>query len=97
VVEAAPTTLALTSSLNPAPFGQTVTITATVTSAAAAAPTGKVTIKDGNTVLGTPQLVNGVGQISTSLLAAGSHNLTATYAGNASYLSSTAKLGQTIQ
>jgi hypothetical protein len=97
IVEPAATATTLTSSLNPAPFGQTVTFTAVVTSAEAAIPAGKVTIKDGKTVLGTASLINGEAQISTSLLARGSHTLTATYAGSANFSGSSGTLSQTIQ
>lgn len=91
------TTTTLASSENPSTFGDTVTFTATVSSAAAAAPTGKLTIKDGKTVLGTAQLINGQAQISTSLLAKGGHTLTATYAGSASFSGSSGTLSQTVQ
>jgi hypothetical protein len=97
IVEPAATATTLTSSLNPAPFGQTVTFTAVVTSAEAAIPAGKVTVKDGKTVLGTASLINGEAQISTSLLARGSHTLTATYAGSANFSGSSGTLPQTIQ
>lgn len=91
------TTTTLTSSLNPAPSGQTVTLTAVVTSAAAATPTGKLTLKDGKTVLVSTPLVNGQAQISTSLLTTGAHNITATFAGSASFAASQTTLSQLIQ
>jgi len=97
VVEPAATTTTLTSSLNPAPYGQTVTFTAVVASAAPAAPSGTVTIKDGKTVLGSASLVNGQMQISTSLLATGGHTLTATYPGSANFSGSSGSLSQVIQ
>jgi hypothetical protein len=97
VVEPAATTTTLTSSLNPAPYGQTVAFTAVVTSAASATPSGTVTIKDGKKVLGSASLVNGQMQISTSLLAEGDHTLTATYAGSANFSGSSGTLSQTIQ
>jgi len=97
VVEPAMTTTTITSSSNPASSGQSVTFTAVVTSAAAGAPTGKVTFKDGKTVLGTASLINGQAQITTSLLAVGGHTLTATYAGSANFSGSSGTLSQTIQ
>ncbi len=97
IVEPVATTTTLTSSLNPAPSGQTVTLTAVVTSAAAATPTGKLTIKDGKTVLISTPLVNGQAQISTSLLTTGAHNITATFAGSASFAKSQTTLSQLIQ
>jgi large repetitive protein len=97
IVEPAVTTTRLTSSLNPAPYGQTVTFTAVITSAASATPSGTVTIKDVKKVLGSASLVNGQMQISTSLLAEGSHTLTATYSGSANFSGSGGTLSQTIQ
>jgi hypothetical protein len=97
IVEPAPTTTTLTSSLNPAPLGQTVTFTAIVTSTASATPSGTVTIKDGKKVLGSASLVNGQMQIGTSLLSEGGHTLTATYSGSASFSSSQGTLSQVIQ
>jgi len=97
IVEPVATTTTLTSSLNPAPSGQTVTITAVVSSAAAAIPTGKLTLKDGRTVLISTPLVNGQAQISTSLLSTGAHNITATFAGSASFAASQTTLSQLIQ
>ena len=72
------TTTTLTSSENPSAFGDTVTFSVTVGSAAAAAPTGNITLKDGKTIVGTVPLINGQAQISTSLLAVGGHTMTAT-------------------
>lgn len=97
VVEPAATTTTITSSLNPAPYGQKVTFTATVTSAASAMPSGNVTIKDGKKILGSAPLVNGQMQISSALLAEGGHTLTATYAGSANFSGSSGTLSQTIQ
>jgi ELWxxDGT repeat protein len=72
-------------------FGQTVTLTATVASATPTTlsqPGGSVTFKDGNTVLGTAPLQNGVATLSTSKLAAGTHNITAVYATNSLFVGS---------
>src|SRR5439155_1298694 len=57
-VKQAATTTTVVSSLNPSAFGQAVTFTATVnvTAPGAGTPTGTVTFKDGNTVLGTTPL-----------------------------------------
>ena len=97
IVEPVATNTTLASSLNPAPSGQTVTLTAVVTSPAAATPTGKLTIKDGRTVLISTPLVNGQAQISTSLLTTGAHNITATFAGSASFATSQTTLSQLVQ
>ena len=97
IVEKTTTMTALTSSLNPSPVGQTVTLTAAVTSAAAETATGNVTFKDGTTVLGNAVLVNGQAQVSTALLATGTHKITSTFAGNNNFGGSSAILTQVIQ
>src|SRR6185369_10178302 len=83
---------ALSSLLNPSIFGQSVTFTATVTvnSPGSGMPTGTVTFKDGAATLGTGTL-NGSGQttFSTSGLAVGSHSITAVYAGDGNFNTST--------
>lgn len=66
---------------NPAVTGQPVVFTFTVTGSN---PTGTVTIKDGNKVIGTIDIVNGTGLFSTTNLTAGSHTLTAEYGGDGS-------------
>ncbi len=90
----APTTTTLKSSANPATFGQFVTFTATVPGVAGAtAPTGTVEFKDGNTPLGSATLSTSANAttatLTVSTLAVGSHSITASYLGNASYGSST--------
>jgi hypothetical protein len=87
VVSQATTATALSSSANPSAFGANVTFTATVTSNGGA-PTGAVTFKLGTAILGTRTLSGGHAAFSTSALTIGSHNLTATYAGNADYTAS---------
>ena len=80
------TTTALASSANPATSGQPVALTATVI-AAYGVPTGTVEFYDGTTLLGTATLatVNGVtaATFTTTVLAAGTHNLRAIYDGDA--------------
>ena len=90
VTTAAPTTTALTSSVNPSTFGQAVTFTATVTSGSTV-NAGTVTFKDGATDLGAPVTVNASGQatFSTSTLAVASHTVTATYNGTGAFQEST--------
>ena len=95
----AQTVTMLTSSLDPAITGQSVTFTANVTaSGSSAIPTGVVTFFDGSTVLGTKMLVGaGVASFSTSSLNAGSHVVTASYAGDEnSSASSSAVLAETV-
>ncbi len=81
-----PTTTTLGSAPNPSAFGQSVTLTATVTQTVG--PTtpnaGNVTFKDGATTLGLVAVnASGVATLSTSALtvAGNPHNLTASYAG----------------
>jgi hypothetical protein len=77
----AATTSALSSSTNYASLGTLVTFTNTVS---AAPPNGDFVIfMDGSTVLGYTTVNGGVATLTTSALAAGNHNITASYAGNA--------------
>jgi hypothetical protein len=72
----------LASSLNPAVFGQTVTITATVTPGA----TGSITFTDGVNTLGTVPLTRvGLAVFTYSGLTAGTHNILATYSGDTNF------------
>ncbi len=92
-----PTIAAVGSSLNPSLYGQAVSFTATITSAAGV-PSGTVTFMDGVATLGSGTL-NAVGQASFSTvgLLGGSHSITAIYAGGSGFASSTsASLIQTV-
>jgi hypothetical protein len=83
VVQSAGTSTALSTSGSPALYGATVTFTAAVTGSGTT-PAGSVTFKDGNQTLGTSILnPNGQAIYSTNTLAAGSHSITASYAGDA--------------
>ena len=88
--------IALTSSMNPASVGQSVTFTATLNSPAGA-PTGTVTFYDGATQLGSGTLASGVATYATSALALGAHSITALYSGDSNFapVTSTA-VGQTV-
>ena len=93
-VNKASTTTTLTSSANPSATSQSVTFTATVSPSTA---TGSVTFTDGATTLGTGSLSGGTASLSTSSLTAGTHSITATYGGNANYLTSASTpLSQTV-
>jgi sugar lactone lactonase YvrE len=82
VLSVEPTTVALTSSVNPSLVGQLVTLTATVSSADPSR-SGPVTFLDGATVVCSNINLNGGSAIcSVSTLALGQHNLTASYAGD---------------
>ena len=84
------TTTAVTSSANPSAFGQSITLSASVTPAGAGTPTGIVTFKDGNATLGTATLnAAGTAAFTTSTLAGGSHSITAAYGGDVNFTPST--------
>ncbi|MFY9558990.1 MAG: FG-GAP-like repeat-containing protein, partial [Terriglobales bacterium] len=76
------TSTVLTSSLNPSTYGQSVTLTATVTSLGPAAPTGTVTFKNGASSIGTSTLSGGVATLTRRKLPAGTLSITATYNGD---------------
>ena len=85
------TTTAVTAAPNPSVFGQSVTLTATVavTAPAAGTLTGTVTFKDGATTLGSGPVSGTTATFATSALTVGSHSITATYDGSASFNTST--------
>jgi len=90
VVKKVATTTTLESSPNPSTYGQAVTFTAVVTSAAAAPPDGDtVTFKEGTTVLGTGSLSGGSASLTTSALLVGTNAIKAVYAGDAIFAGST--------
>lgn len=90
VNQAASSTALVSSKLAPS-YGQTVTLTASVTPTIdGVVPGGSVTFLDGSTVLGTVTLdASGVATLSLSTLAAGSHTITAVYGGDANFAGST--------
>ncbi|HEY9156571.1 kelch repeat-containing protein [Candidatus Binatus sp.] len=94
VVNTCATTTTLTSSLNPSPYGQSVTFTATVTSSGNPVTCGTVTFDDGVTPiatgvpLGSPS--SDQAAYTTSSLAMGNHSITAVYVPSAClYIGST--------
>jgi uncharacterized repeat protein (TIGR01451 family) len=88
-VQKAETSTALASSANPSSFGESVTLTATVTAPlGTAVPSGLVTFKDGSTILATTPLVSGAATLATSALAVGDHLLSAVYSGDAAFATS---------
>ena len=98
-VNPAATTVALKSSVNPAVTGQAVTFTATVAAVApgASTPTGTVTFKDGNTVLGTVAVGRGgTATFTTSFAVAGGHVITAVYNGDSNFLTSSQVLTEQV-
>ena len=89
-------TVALTSSLNPAPYGQPVTVTATVTNSDGTTPTGPVVFAEGSTVYGTVSLSGGAAQIALPALIVGNHKITAQYGGDSSDAADKATFTETI-
>jgi len=81
-VDPAITETALKSSLNPATYGQSVTLTATVTvKNGGFTPAGVVNFYDGTAFIGDVNLTNGTGTFTTSTLPAGTDTLRAVYPG----------------
>jgi len=89
------TTTTLTSSLNPANLGQSVTFTANITSNNGT-PTGTVTFTDGATTLSTQNLVAGSAVLTTSSLTVGTHTITATYNPSGNFAASSNFVSQII-
>jgi len=91
VVEKAATKTSLASSVNPSVFGESVTLTATVSGVApgTGTPTGTVQFYDGTTLLGSHGLTSGVAALVTTKLATGTGSITAVYVASADYLTST--------
>jgi Bacterial Ig-like domain (group 3)/FG-GAP-like repeat len=87
-----------TSSRNPSIYGQSVTLSATVTSTAPSSPTGTVVFKNGTTSVGSATVsTSGVATLTKSNLAAGTLSITATYNGDSETAKSTsAGLLQTV-
>jgi hypothetical protein len=94
------TSTAVSSSANPADAGAAVAFTVTVTAGSTTTPnvaiTGSVSLMEGSTVLGTGTLTaSGTGPatatatVTVSTLAQGSHAITAVYAGDTNYVTST--------
>src|SRR2546426_1513262 len=93
------TSTSLTSTPNPSIAGQAVTLTATVSPAAAdtLVPGGTVAFRDGLPTLGAATLVNGRASLVVSTLAVGTHSLTAAYSGDLEFSASTsAAVTQTV-
>jgi probable HAF family extracellular repeat protein len=78
-----PTHVTLSSTENPASFGQSVKIIIEVSASSGASPTGFVTVKDGTTVVAKPNIGHGgFASYTTSGLSVGSHAITVSYSGN---------------
>jgi hypothetical protein len=85
----AKTSVALSSSLNPAASGQPVTLTAIVTpTSGSGLPTGTVTFLSGSTTLAAVPLNGGMATWSSSGLAVGSETITSSYSGDLHFAAS---------
>lgn len=93
-----PATAALTSSVNPAIYGSSFTLTAQIGGTGSLVPTGSVVFSDGVSTLGTVTL-DGAGKagFTPAAMAVGSHTLLANYSGDGNYSAAFATLVQTIQ
>ena len=91
VVNEYASTTAVSSSVSPSVYGQSVIFTATVSATVPGegTPTGTVTFYDGSTALDTETLSGGSAMFTTSSLAVASHSITAVYGGDASFNGST--------
>jgi hypothetical protein len=78
----------LSSSVNPAPYGQTLSLVATVQPPGSGSATGTVTFFDGATTLGTVNVSNNLAQLIIPTLSLGSHTLTAQYSGDTKFAGS---------
>jgi hypothetical protein len=91
------TTTAVGSSQNPSKFGQSVTFTATVLPQFSGTPAGSVKFMYETTALGSVTLSAGKAKFTTTTLPVGTASVTAVYAGNASFQTSTsAALNQVV-
>lgn len=91
------TTTVVMSSLNPSPYGASVTFTATVTTTSGNGPADTVTFQDGTTPLGFANVTavnssSGTAVFSISTLAAGSHSITGLYSGDSNNNASSTSL-----
>ncbi|AKV00567.1 Flagellar hook-length control protein FliK [Labilithrix luteola] len=88
----------LASSLNPSTFGSSVTFSAKVSASGSGIPTGTVTFKDGDTILGTATIdATGATSFSTTALTGGTHTITAVYGGDATHGTGTASVSQIVK
>ncbi|MCI3924732.1 Ig-like domain repeat protein [Paenibacillus sp. TRM 82003] len=90
------TTTVLTASPGSVVFGEKLAFTANVSSAGGT-PEGTVTFRNGSTVLGVEELVNGEAVLSgVGDLEVGAHTITAEYDGSASFAGSVGTVQQTV-
>jgi N-acetylneuraminic acid mutarotase len=84
------TTLTPVPTPNPSVYGESVTLTASVSSSGGAPPNGEnVTFLGGSASLGTAQLSSGSASLATTALLGGTDSITAVYGGDANFAGST--------
>ncbi len=88
-------TTAVTSALNPASYGQSVSFGATVTGPGGQ-PTGTVTFLADGAAIGVVPLSGQQAHFTTAALTAGAHAITATYSGDSTFAASSATLTETV-
>jgi len=92
VINPLSTTTALTSSADPSTFGQSIMLTATVSSGGQGTPTGTITFMSGTTTLGTGTLSPGgngsQATLTLSTLAVGNYSIQAVYSGDVTFAAS---------
>jgi hypothetical protein len=84
------------SSQSPTVVGQTVTFTATISSASTVPDGSTVTFNDGTTTLGTSTTVSGVGTLATSFSKTGVHVIKAVFGGDAYHNPSTGSMNEIV-
>ncbi len=89
------TSINLTANAAALVYGQSETLTATVTAAGSTPTGGTVTFLDGGKAIGTAALSGGTAALTTSPLAVGQHLFTASYGGAGSYAPSSFSSQQT--
>lgn len=89
--------LSIVSDKNPSEEGEPITFTATLdVPPGGPAPTGTVTFKDGESVLGISDLAGETASWLAKNLSAGNHTITSEYSGDANYLPISASMVQTV-
>ena len=91
-------TIALNSSTNPSVYGTPVTFAVSISSTSGTPVTGTVTFLDGANQLGTATLLGNpaAASFATTALTAGSHSISATYAGDQNNSSSYTSIAQVV-
>jgi hypothetical protein len=92
------TSIALTTSVSPSTYGDSVTFTATVTTGGSPVTTGTVEFEEGETVLANmvPLSASGMATLAISTLSAITQTITAVYSGAPEFITSNATVQQVV-